>query len=52
MVHDPVEALERMFPPEEDRVLVKRHGPPARGQDDPPRVRNGTDAWFDKTERR
>jgi 2,5-dihydroxypyridine 5,6-dioxygenase len=51
MVHDPVEALERMFPTEEDRELVKRHAARLR---EAKTIRlesdNGTDAWFDKTE--
>jgi 2,5-dihydroxypyridine 5,6-dioxygenase len=51
MVHDPVEALERMFPTEEDRQLVKRHADRLR---EAKTIRlesdNGTDAWFDKTD--
>jgi 2,5-dihydroxypyridine 5,6-dioxygenase len=51
MVHDPVEALERMFPTEEDRELVKRHAARLR---ETKTIRlesdNGTDAWFDKTD--
>jgi 2,5-dihydroxypyridine 5,6-dioxygenase len=51
MVHDPVEALERMFPTEEDRELVKRHGARLR---EAKTIRlesdSGTDAWFDKTD--
>jgi 2,5-dihydroxypyridine 5,6-dioxygenase len=51
MVHDPVEALERMFPTEEDRELVKRHAARLR---EAKTIRlesdHGTDAWFDKTE--
>jgi 2,5-dihydroxypyridine 5,6-dioxygenase len=51
MVHDPVEALERMFPTEEDRELVKRHAARLR---ETKTIRlesdNGTEAWFDKTD--
>jgi 2,5-dihydroxypyridine 5,6-dioxygenase len=51
MVHDPVEALERMFPTEEDRELVKRHAARLR---EAKTIRlesdSGTDAWFDKTD--
>ncbi len=51
MIHDPVEALERMFPTDDDRELVRRGGDRLRKAK---RIRvesdNGTDAWFDKTE--
>jgi 2,5-dihydroxypyridine 5,6-dioxygenase len=51
MVHDPVEVLERLFPVEEDRTLVKKHADRLR---DCKTIRlesdNGTDAWFDKTD--
>jgi 2,5-dihydroxypyridine 5,6-dioxygenase len=52
MVHDPPEALERMFPTDEDEDRVKRNAERLRrGR----RIRlesdNGTDLWFDKTDR-
>jgi 2,5-dihydroxypyridine 5,6-dioxygenase len=51
MVHDPVEVLERMFPTEEDRTLVKAHAQRLR---EAKTIRlesdSGTDAWFDKTD--
>jgi 2,5-dihydroxypyridine 5,6-dioxygenase len=52
MVHDPVEALERMFPTDEDKERIQRHGQRLR---EAKRVRvqsdNGTEVWFDKTDR-
>jgi 2,5-dihydroxypyridine 5,6-dioxygenase len=52
MVHDPVEALERMFPTEEDRARVERGIERMRKAK---RIRlesdNGTDVWFDKVDR-
>ena len=51
MVHDPVEVLERMFPTEDDRQLVKRHAARLR---DAKKIQlesdTGTEAEFDKTE--
>jgi 2,5-dihydroxypyridine 5,6-dioxygenase len=51
MVHDPIEALERMFPTEEDRERVIRNADRLR---EAKTIRlesdNGTDAWFDKTD--
>lgn len=51
MVHDPVEALERMFPTEEDRERVIRNANRLR---EAKTIRlesdSGTDAWFDKTD--
>jgi 2,5-dihydroxypyridine 5,6-dioxygenase len=52
MVHDPVEALERMFPSAEDKVRVERGierlkvAKTIRLESD-----NGTNVWFDKTDR-
>lgn len=52
MVHDPVEALERMFPTDEDRRRVERGIERLKSAT---RIRlesdNGTDVWFDKADR-
>jgi 2,5-dihydroxypyridine 5,6-dioxygenase len=51
MVHDPVEVLERLFPTEEDRTLVKAHAARLReAKTIQLRSDAGTDAWFDKTD--
>jgi 2,5-dihydroxypyridine 5,6-dioxygenase len=52
MVHDPPEALERMFPTDENRARVERSAERMRQAT---RIRlesdGGTDVWFDKTDR-
>lgn len=52
MVHDPVEALERMFPTPEDKARVERG---VERLERAKRIRlesdNGTNVWFDKTDR-
>jgi 2,5-dihydroxypyridine 5,6-dioxygenase len=52
MIHDPVECLQRLFPSEEDKVRVNRGIERLRRAK---RIRlesdNGTDVWFDKTDR-
>jgi 2,5-dihydroxypyridine 5,6-dioxygenase len=52
MVHDPPEALERLFPTEENRDRVKRNADRLRrGKTIRLESDNGTDVWFDKTDR-
>ena len=52
MVHDPVEALERLFPTEQDKIRVERG---VHRLQQAKRIRiesdNGTNVWFDKADR-
>jgi 2,5-dihydroxypyridine 5,6-dioxygenase len=51
MVHDPVEVLERLFPTEDDRTLIKAHGQRLReGRTIRLESDAGTNVVFDKTD--